>query len=354
MNSITRNNHTPTPPTIRRLADVDVRAIFECLHHHKPPPAHLNFRIVTVGTTGLKLSPPSLEFEDGLYVLLRPQHKKNNLEQPKAPAHLQYLVEPVAPIEYETCPWSLSGPQFPQPTAIQQRYCYPKGRQEYASFKGGALWTMYDADGKENLEFRLLHVYYSAKRAINRQQQQQQPSVTTASTSDSTQRMPKKPRIVRRTATAPARTSTISHDDDDEHSTPLYARTREHALVESTMDDEWLFPPTSPILHHEQDVSLPEDDFLSPLTMHSLWPSGDDDYDDDSHQDWLASTVDHLDTPSFEDRLSQTAGQLHQQIQSAPRSERAMMVAAMAHWARQLAADPFADPRPREDPWMSV
>ena len=80
----------------------------------------------------------------------------------------------------ETCPWSLSGPQFPQPTAIQQRYCYPKGPPEYSSRVGGALWTMYSADtGKEDLEFRLLHVYYSAKRAVNKgvvMAQQQQPS----------------------------------------------------------------------------------------------------------------------------------------------------------------------------------
>lgn len=68
----------------------------------------------------------------------------------------------------ETCPWSLSGPQFPQPTAIQQRYCYPKGRPEYSNRKGGALWTMFGADGKEDKEFRLLHVYYSAKRATNK------------------------------------------------------------------------------------------------------------------------------------------------------------------------------------------
>ena len=68
----------------------------------------------------------------------------------------------------ETCPWSLSGPQFPQPTAIQQRYCYPKGDPDYAGRKGGALWTMYGRDGKEDFEFRLLHVYFSAKRAINK------------------------------------------------------------------------------------------------------------------------------------------------------------------------------------------
>ena len=67
-----------------------------------------------------------------------------------------------------TCPWSLSGPQFPQPTAIQQRYCYPKGDPEYAGRKGGALWTMYGRNGSEDFEFRLLHVYFSAKRATNK------------------------------------------------------------------------------------------------------------------------------------------------------------------------------------------
>lgn len=68
----------------------------------------------------------------------------------------------------ENCPWSLSGPQFPVPTAIQQRYCYPKGRPEYSCRKGGALWTMYGADGKEDVQYRLLHVYFSLKRATNK------------------------------------------------------------------------------------------------------------------------------------------------------------------------------------------
>ncbi|CAB9528802.1 expressed unknown protein [Seminavis robusta] len=159
-----RDNHMAT---IRRLSDSDVRAIFECLHHNKPPPPHLQFKIVPVGPTGLKLSPPSFEFEDGLYVLLKPQRKKSlHPDFSLVPPHLMHLAvrEPQA----EVCPWSLSGPQFPKPTAIQQRYCYPKGRPEYASRKGGALWTMHGADGKEDAEYRLLHVYYSAKRAVNR------------------------------------------------------------------------------------------------------------------------------------------------------------------------------------------
>ena len=68
----------------------------------------------------------------------------------------------------EDCPWGLSGPQFPKPTAIQQRYCYPKGREEYSNTKGAALWTMFGADGNEDPMYRLLHVYYSTKRAGNK------------------------------------------------------------------------------------------------------------------------------------------------------------------------------------------
>lgn len=183
--------------TIRRLPDSDVRAIFECLHENKPAPSHLPFTIVPVGTNGLKLSPPSYEFsskyrsmhqgtnfgfflyshclstvvlKDGLYVLLRPYKKRKNQPDqesvaPKPPSHLKHLLVKEAPAE--TCPWSLSGPQFPPPTAIQQRYCYPKGPEEYSCRKGGALWTMYAKDGKEDHTYRLLHVYFSSKRAFN-------------------------------------------------------------------------------------------------------------------------------------------------------------------------------------------
>lgn len=84
-----------------------------------------------------------------------------------------------------------SGPQFPKPTAIQQRYCYPEASDEYVSClesridtvaktqtnelflfqqsrMGGALWTMKDRNDNELLDYRLLHVYYSIKRASNK------------------------------------------------------------------------------------------------------------------------------------------------------------------------------------------
>jgi hypothetical protein len=49
--------------TTRRLSDDDVKAVFDCVHNNKPPPKRLYFQIVNVGSNGLKLSPPSLEFE---------------------------------------------------------------------------------------------------------------------------------------------------------------------------------------------------------------------------------------------------------------------------------------------------
>jgi hypothetical protein len=79
---------------------------------------------------------------DGLYVLLKPPKGKNNQlnDQPRVPSAFIDWVMMKSP--KKNCPWSLSGPQFPQPTAIQQRYCYPKGDPSYSSQKGGALWTI--------------------------------------------------------------------------------------------------------------------------------------------------------------------------------------------------------------------
>jgi len=42
---------------------------------------------------------------------------------------------------------------------------YPKGDNDYSSQTAGALWTMFCPNGQEDLDFRLLHVYYSPKRA---------------------------------------------------------------------------------------------------------------------------------------------------------------------------------------------
>ena len=85
--------------------------------------------------------------------------------RPEIPPHLAHLKMETK--LSKNCKWSLSGPQFPKPTAIQQRYCYPEGNDAYAATKGGSLWTMFNRDGNEDKEYRLLHVYYSTKRANN-------------------------------------------------------------------------------------------------------------------------------------------------------------------------------------------
>ena len=62
------------------------------------------------------------------------------------------------------CPWSVSGPQLQtNATALQQRYCYPKGTGEYSEDKGGAVWTLV-SNGVENIDTRILNVYESSRR----------------------------------------------------------------------------------------------------------------------------------------------------------------------------------------------
>lgn len=55
--------------TIRRLNPDDVKQIFDSLHKNKLPPEKLNFSIVAVGANGMKLSPPSYEFQ-GRHILI--------------------------------------------------------------------------------------------------------------------------------------------------------------------------------------------------------------------------------------------------------------------------------------------
>ena len=49
--------------TIQRLNEKDVQAIFDCLHGMNPLPDNVKFQIVPVGPSGLKLSPPAIEFD---------------------------------------------------------------------------------------------------------------------------------------------------------------------------------------------------------------------------------------------------------------------------------------------------
>jgi hypothetical protein len=47
----------------KRLTEPDVQAVFRCLWSNQQPPKRLEFRIIRVPQNGLKLSPPSFEFD---------------------------------------------------------------------------------------------------------------------------------------------------------------------------------------------------------------------------------------------------------------------------------------------------
>jgi len=147
--------------TTKRLSNEDIIAVFESVHNnYHPPPPHLQFQVVPPIAGSLK-SPPSYEFEDGLYILLKPPPTKTNNHNSRRlkydddddgnyepeesgsgiPTHLMdYIIDRLP--SSTTVKWSLSGPQFKQPTTIQLRYCTPKGNTSYSNQKAGTLWTM--------------------------------------------------------------------------------------------------------------------------------------------------------------------------------------------------------------------
>jgi hypothetical protein len=47
----------------KRLTEPDVHTVFSCLRSNQQPPQRLKFRIIRVPQNGLKLSPPSFEFD---------------------------------------------------------------------------------------------------------------------------------------------------------------------------------------------------------------------------------------------------------------------------------------------------
>lgn len=132
------------------------------------PPKDLTFSIIRIPNDGQKLSPPSLELDDGLYILLRSQSKTKLATIPSNLRSLTLLTgDDLSEIPH--CPWSLSGPQYPRRAGerVQQRYCYPRGVGEYSNGKGGSMWTVVNKKGQEDIDCRLLHVYHSSKRADN-------------------------------------------------------------------------------------------------------------------------------------------------------------------------------------------
>eukprot|EP00985_Skeletonema_marinoi_P030098 scaffold30521_cov113-Skeletonema_marinoi.AAC.1 len=148
-----------------RLSESCVSEIFDCIKKGKVPTGDIAFNIIKTTEKKLMLSPPSYEFGDGIYVLLRNMSDSHNVVIPSNLEHLVLNVDDVA-TSAEVCKWSLSGPasKSQKKGALQQRYSYPRGRPAYSNTKGGSLWTMIDSTGSDGLDVRVFHVYHSLKR----------------------------------------------------------------------------------------------------------------------------------------------------------------------------------------------
>lgn len=302
-----------------------------------------------------------MPFTDGLYVLLRPQGKKNkghHHQQPRPPPHLQHLMMKMYPPE--SCPWSLSGPQFPPPTVIQQRYCYPRGRNEYASRKGGALWTMCDAAGKELTEFRLLHVYLSPKRAANKGVTLSKEAMACVPV------VPKK----RMRGTKP------QHHPQHQH--PMLPMRRNQATTTADIARDLSFcnspltletlPPSpmtqdsplssDPVVPPPPRGKSPSDAFRSKIMPHNICQSPlqrsniDPMFEDGMMDDpWmnlvLKPSLDTIDLQADDRqaflgvRLETVAESLRVIVNAAPVSEQEHLMSLVRHWAQGMASDPL-------------
>lgn len=132
-----------------RLGEKDADIIFSCLANNERPPERLDFNIIRVPKNGQKFSPPSLELENGMYVLLKGSETPSSLTDRVLSADdLSTLAR---------CPWSLSGPQQKDSSkTVQQRYCYPRGSTNYSSDKGAIMYTKVDDNGVEGHDVRVV------------------------------------------------------------------------------------------------------------------------------------------------------------------------------------------------------
>jgi hypothetical protein len=274
---------------------------------------------------------------------------------PEAPAHLHDLVVHIVPPE--NCPWSLSGPQFPvsnKAGALQQRYCYPKGRAEYSSYKGGALWTLRGADGKEDSEYRLLHVYQSQKRAANKGITLA-PSTTPLSYEYTHyQPIPKKARYISPSRNKLLQTELNSNPFPGNIHRIDSCATLDTSLSLSTLDRGFSqsFESVQPnASHHSPHICRdmlssqdPSEGRCSTLdNQHQSNEHLDHDFNfQDLHNDPLLQEMEQRTSETkFVQHLDIAHGQIRKYIFRQPQHLQPALVSTLAGWAKSLAMDPL-------------
>lgn len=131
------SGNAPSRATVPRrlLTDNEVNAIFDSVKTGSVLPPHFQFQVIAVDPSGSKISPPRVQFEDGLFVLC-------DIYNPTIPKHLLDLVSD-GPPETSTFRWHPASGRSRNPQdSILMRNCYrftnEGDRQEGVR---GYLWT---------------------------------------------------------------------------------------------------------------------------------------------------------------------------------------------------------------------
>lgn len=128
-------------------------------------------------------------FSDGYYLLLespfankkemleaKKKHPKDSMEDPRVPNQLKpYILTESLPHQA----WVTTGPQcndietYPN---VQQRYCSPKGEDNYCKTKRASIYTILNGEKEEDASFRIMHVYYSETTKRKRRKRKDSPT----------------------------------------------------------------------------------------------------------------------------------------------------------------------------------
>lgn len=147
----------------QRLHYDEVQTIFGCIDNNERPPNHLKFKIIVSPLNESKLSPPSFEFQPGIYVLLFPTSCTESATVPSALDDVVLSQRDLSAMP--PSPWSISGPQGSNFNTVTFRYVYPRGSQAYSSQMTGLLWTRQELAAPRCTHIRILHVFHSSKKA---------------------------------------------------------------------------------------------------------------------------------------------------------------------------------------------
>jgi hypothetical protein len=140
------------------LTEEEVLLFFEHVHHNRSLPPCLEYRVIPVDPHGSKITPPMLNFQDGLFLLC-------DTDSHHFPQHLLERIsrEPIATSSFHWHPAKKDAA-----SQVQMRNCYRYNRGNVGG-PPAFIWTKIDKDGREDLHYRLMHVLPSKNASAPQQ-----------------------------------------------------------------------------------------------------------------------------------------------------------------------------------------